>query len=130
MYEQVNAVAFPFDGGKPTARVALRGTDKLWHTFLFLVDSGADITLLPYSVGLQIGLRRRPRERMDAVHGIAGAMAVLPRTIGMRIAGRTFEAPVVWAQRETALCLGRAGVFRHFRVTIDEKRRRTVFGRS
>ncbi len=42
---------------RPVADIEILGNDGLWYYVTAYIDSGADISLIPYSLGLSMGLR-------------------------------------------------------------------------
>jgi len=79
---------------RPVARVILN--DKYPH--LVYVDSGADITLLPRSVGELIGLRKVKGEKPSRISGVGkSSVDVLIRQVTMTIGTSRFPARVAWS---------------------------------
>jgi hypothetical protein len=93
------------------------------------VDSGADITLIPLSVGDLIGLRRLKQDKLRRIMGVGkSSIPINVKTISMRIGPMSFRARVAWSQvEEVPLLLGRTDVFRKFSVTFREKEGITIF---
>jgi hypothetical protein len=110
---------------RPVARVRFENEFDQW----LYVDSGADITLIPLSVGDLIGLRRLGREKTQRIMGVGkSSVPILVKTTSMRIGSVSFRARVAWSQiEEVPPLLGRIDVFRKFSVIFNERQRVTVF---
>lgn len=95
------------------------------------VDTGADITLIPLSVGKLIGLHRTKKDRLKKIFGVGqSSVPILIKRVHMQIGQMNFQARLAWSQIEDVpLLLGRIDVFRLFNVTLREKERVTIFTR-
>ena len=110
---------------RPVAKVVLEGEYDQW----LYVDSGADITLIPLSVGDLIGLRRRKQDRSQRIMGVGkSSIPIILKVIAMRIGSTNFRARVAWSQTEDVPpLLGRTDIFPRFSVTFREKQHLTIF---
>ena len=110
---------------RPVAKVILEDEFDQW----LYVDSGADITLIPLSVGDLIGLHRLKHDKLQRIMGVGkSSVPIIVKTISMRIGPISFRARVAWSQvEEVPLLLGRTDVFRRFSVTFREKEGVTIF---
>ena len=110
---------------RPVAKVILEDEFDQW----LYVDSGADITLIPLSVGDLIGLRRSKQDKLQRIMGVGkSSVPIIVKTISMRIGSMNFRARVAWSQIEDVPpLLGRADIFRKFYVTFKEKEGLTIF---
>jgi hypothetical protein len=108
-----------YPDGRPVITVEFATTDR--HGVLLgayrtgvLVDTGADLTLLEYSVSLALGLDLSDRARYPKrrIGGIAGGLDCASATIMAELCGRWFEIPVVFAlpPYNVQNLLGREGV--------------------
>jgi len=112
---------------RPVAKVSLHGFNGKSIVQYMYVDSGADHTLIPYSVGLYLGFGSQGRTVFE-VQGVNGALAVIYQEIPMSIGKKRFTASLAWAQMEhVPLLLGRVDVFDHFKVTFNQKRHIVIF---
>lgn len=104
----------------PTARVILSHGKKSVELEM-TIDSGADLSMIPYQVGVGLGLGSG-----KAVHnlsGVAGGLPYLLRRLHFRLGPFSFLARVAWAQRDDVpMLLGRADVFDRFVITFHEHR--------
>lgn len=110
---------------RPIAKVTLEDEFDQW----LYVDSGADITLIPLSVGELIGLRRIKRDRRQRIIGVGkSSVPIIVKPTSMRIGSTSFHARVAWSQVEDVPpLLGRIDVFHKFSVTFRERERLTIF---
>jgi len=110
---------------RPVAKAVLENEFDQW----LYVDSGADITLIPLSVGNLIGLRRMKRDRVQRIMGVGkSSVPIIVKSVLMRIGSVGFRARIAWSQVEDVPpLLGRTDIFRRFSVTFLEKDRVTIF---
>ena len=110
---------------RPVARIVLNRS----FPHIMYIDSGADITLLPRSVGKLIGLEEQSGEKPEKVYGVGdSSVHVFIRRVSMKIGKAEFSARVAWSTAEDVpLLLGRLDVFRRFRIVFDERRGNSTF---
>jgi hypothetical protein len=113
---------------RPIARVILQRKYPQW----MYVDSGADMSLIPLSVGRLIGLTRTREDRLQKIFGISrSSVSIIVKKISMRVGSSEFNARVAWSQdEEVPLLLGRMDVFPKFTVTFKESNQLTTFSTS
>ena len=106
---------------RPVAEVKLFG--KVTVKEIFYVDSGADITILPRSVGELLGFELRDSEIID-LYGVGeSALSVVIKEIEMEIGEEKFKARVGWALTERVpLLLGRLDIFDKFEVIFNQQK--------
>lgn len=91
------------------------------------VDTGADLTMIPYQVGFNLGLRRG-RAVPARLSGISGATPYLLKELSLHIGSINLRARCAWAQTdEVPTLLGRTDVLDRLIVTFDGLRRRVLF---
>lgn len=104
----------------PVIRVTLIGPKQSVYVTMIL-DSGADISMIPYSVGEEIGLELDMKTRSE-VHGIGEG--TVPRVLGqvkLRIGEIEFPARIGWALiEEVPFILGRLDIFNRLAVEFRE----------
>lgn len=112
---------------KPIVRVTLGGPKESIDVFM-LVDSGADLSFLPYSAGEAIGLEIDMSNRRE-VHGIGeGSVPYILSNILLTIDDIQINARVGWAMiEEVPFLLGRLDVFREFSITFSEAQNKIIF---
>ncbi len=113
---------------RPVADVDIQKVNGTWVEFHPYIDSGADITLIPYSFGLYLGLRvgEGKIEELKGVRGIAIPVEI--RRVKMRIGDIELEPRIAWALIEEAPpLLGRLDIFDKFNITFKEREGKIIF---
>ena len=114
---------------RPVARVKLK-SEQGWIPQWMYVDSGADITLIPRSVGDLLGFEVE-RERIVDISGVGGGnVPVIIKETVIDIGGEIFDARVAWALIEDVPpLLGRMDVFLKFEAIFREWKKVMVFNK-
>jgi len=114
---------------RPVARVKLK-SERGWIPQWMYVDSGADITLIPRSVGDLLGFEVE-RERIVDISGVGGGnVPVIIKETVIDIGGEIFDARVAWALIEDVPpLLGRMDVFLKFEAIFREWEKVMVFNK-
>ncbi|MEM3402113.1 MAG: hypothetical protein QW179_04510 [Candidatus Hadarchaeales archaeon] len=112
---------------RPLARVKLINKNMEIAADMY-VDSGADITLIPYSVGIALGFSLKPEDKIRRIGGVGGGkISIVVRRLKMRIGGEESDVRVAWCMSEDVpLILGRLDIFDKFDV-LFEGGKKTVF---
>ena len=88
-----NRIVLPttFQGNHFMVSVAISGNGKLWQTLDMIIDTGADLVVLPESMIARLGLANSifTRQKMQTANGIAEAKIGLLQEL--KIAGETIE---------------------------------------
>jgi hypothetical protein len=114
---------------RPVARVKFK-SDGEWIPEWMYVDSGADITLIPRSVGDLLGFEMNKRSIVDITGVGGGTVPVIVKEVTMGLGEEIFDARVAWALIEDVPpLLGRMDVFNKFEVIFKEEEREVVFNR-
>ena len=94
-----------------------------------LIDSGADISLIPFHTGRSLGLSRSDEEILSFAQGIGGEVSYLLRRICLVIDGHPVSAMVAWCQDEDIedMIVGRQDVFDAFHIEFRQSERRIIF---
>ena len=110
---------------RPVAKVILQEEFDQW----LYIDSRADITLIPLSVGDLIGLRRLKPGKVQRITGSRQIFSPNNRQNSIDAhRDKNFRARVAWSQvEEVPPLLGRTDVFRKFSVTFRDKKGVTIF---
>ncbi len=96
--------------------------------FLFLFDTGADVTSLPNSASKKLGidLDKCPQLTMGGYEGTT--IPVYKSQIRIRFNRKLFTIPCVFhPNEEVPILLGRAGILDRFNIVLDGKRKQIIF---
>jgi len=93
------------------------------------IDSGADLTMLPFGAGLALGFRQRAGERIREIRGVSGGgVSYMIRRITLELDGVRLAARIAWALiEEVPFLLGRMDIFRRFEIVFREANRTVLF---
>ena len=105
---------------KPIIPVSIRGPKKSINIFM-LLDSGSDISLIPYSVGESIGLELDMANHSE-VQGIGeGSVPYILSNVELNIGDVEIAIRIGWALiEEVPFILGRLDLFQFFSVEFRE----------
>ena len=111
----------------PTAKIELIANGKNYFCEM-IVDSGADITLIPRSLGEFLGFSFTG-EKIQEIRGIGeGTLPYIVKTIELRIGNFKFKCLIGIALIEgIPLILGRFDVFDSFNIEFRQKEGLTIF---
>jgi len=105
---------------KPIIPVRISGPARSVNVFM-LVDSGADLSVVPYSVGETLGLRLDIGTRSEAQGIGEGAVPYVLGEVELQMGGITLRVRIGWALiEEVPLLLGRLDVFRELAIEFRE----------
>lgn len=96
--------------------------------FLFLFDTGADVTSLPASTAEKLGidLDKCPKEPMSGYEG--STILVYRSQINIVFNKKVLVVPCVFNPNEDVpILLGRAGILDRFNIVLDGKRKQIFF---
>ncbi len=112
---------------RPVAEVVFINYNKEVKDFLY-IDSGADITLIPRSVGELLGFNV-DREEVKEMGGVGGSkVPTILKTLKLRIGEIKFPVRIAWALVEDVPpLLGRLDIFDKFEVKFKQKEKITEF---
>ena len=112
---------------RPVARIILINGEVEAPEHLY-VDSGADISLIPKSVGDILGFVIEKTEQIAEIKGVGErGVPIIIKKIKMRIGDKLLETRIAWALiEEVPLLLGRTDVFNLFDICF-KKNKKTVF---
>ncbi|HEX9735248.1 MAG TPA: aspartyl protease family protein [Thermoanaerobaculia bacterium] len=115
---------------EPTIPVAIEGPRGSADVFM-IIDSGADISLIPFSVGEYIGLDLDITQRRD-VRGIGeSSVAYILSDVRLRIGDIVLTARIAWSLTDDVpLILGRLDVFRELVIEFREFEDKIVIERA
>lgn len=105
---------------RPVARILLEYHGRA-VLLLPYIDSGADVTLIPKSVGEALGFSLEPGDVQELFGVGEGRVAVAFKTARMGIGEYSFDCRIAWALiEEVPPLLGRKDVFDRFEVLFRE----------
>ncbi len=115
---------------QPDYTVSIR-TSTISETLTMLVDSGADITVIPKWTGDDLGLQLAEDEYIEKAEGINGTIDYVIRNLTFDLDGHVFKAPVGWIQTEGVedILMGREVIFDLFDVEFKQKDELILFKR-
>lgn len=112
---------------RPVADVYLKTKSKSWIEFHPYIDSGADLTIVPLSLGKLIGLELN-KNKVEQIGGIRGSIPVVPTRCQIRIGLEEFPINIAWALVEDVPpLLGRTDIFDRFEITFKQKDGKIIF---
>lgn len=112
---------------RPVADVFLKSKLGGWIEFHPYIDSGADITLIPLSLGKLIGLSKN-HKKVEKIGGIRGTVPVIYSQTVMKIGGVEMNINIAWALSEKVPpLLGRRDIFDKFHITFKQDEEEVIF---
>ena len=114
---------------QPNYHVILRSPHQEM-TATMLVDSGAELSLISWKLGRELGLNIAESETSLKAQTIGGTVEYVTRNLEMTIDDRTFVAPVAWLQSDVGgdqLLLGREVVFDKFNIEFRQADKQIIF---
>lgn len=115
---------------RPVGDVYLKSRTGQWIEFHPYIDSGADVTLIPLSLGKLIGLTVNER-RVEQIGGISGSIPIIYHQIQLKIDKHELRIKIGWALVEQVPpLLGRKNIFDFFNVTFQQKKGLIILDKS
>lgn len=112
---------------RPVADVFLKSKRGGWIEFHPYIDSGADVTLIPLSLGKLIGLNVDEKS-IEQIGGIRGIVPVIYNQAKMKIGGIEMVVSIAWALiEEVPPLLGRRDIFDKFHITFKQELGEIIF---
>ncbi|MEK6922654.1 MAG: hypothetical protein AABX08_02535 [Nanoarchaeota archaeon] len=112
---------------RPVARVYFisGGVEYPEHVY---VDSGADITLIPRSIGDILNFEIEKTDKITEIKGIGEqGVPIIIKKLKIKIGEKLIDTRIAWALiEEVPLLLGRMDVFNLFNITFKENKK-TIF---
>lgn len=112
---------------RPVADVYLKTKDNFWLEFHPYIDSGADVTMIPLSLGKLVGFEI-DESKIQQIGGIRGSVPVIYTKAALKIGGKEINCQVAWALIEDVPpLLGRTDIFDSFKITFEQKKEVITF---
>lgn len=112
---------------RPVATIYLKSKNEKWVEYEPYIDSGADVTLIPFSLGKFLGLKI-DEGKIEKIGGIRGSLPVIYFQNKVRIGEIEFMAKVGWSLVDNVPpLLGRADIFDRFNVIFKQKEDKILF---
>ena len=104
-------------------------TSKASDKLAMLVDSGADISIIPKWTGEDLGLKIDENDYIEKAEGVNGTVDYVIKNLTFNIDGHIFKAPVGWVQTEEVedILLGREVVFDLFDIEFKQVEETIIF---
>ncbi|WP_375515986.1 retropepsin-like aspartic protease, partial [uncultured Nostoc sp.] len=119
----------PWHDWQPNYHVKLKHRDIEMSTTM-LVDSGAELSLISFKVGQDLGYALADAESKLLAETIGGRVEYVLRNVEMTIDEHSFIAAVAWLQTNTGgeqLLLGREVVFDKFNIEFRQADEQIIF---
>ena len=109
---------------RPVADIELKGKNSEWIACHPYIDSGADVTLIPLSLGRLLSLDIE-KDKIEELYGLGKqGVPVIFKNIKMRISEYIFTTEIAWALTEEVVpLLGRVGIFDKFHINFKQNQR-------
>lgn len=112
---------------RPVADVYLKTHSNSWIEFHPYIDSGADLTMIPLSLGKLLGLQI-DEKKVEQIGGIRGSVPVIYKKNQMKIGKEEFLVHIAWSLVEDVPpLLGRTDVFDHFNIIFKQQEGTVIF---
>jgi len=113
---------------RPVADVELKAATGEWIECHPYIDSGADVTLIPLSLGRLLELEIE-EEKIEELYGLGKqGIPVIFKSIEIKIGEYKFITEIAWALTEEVIpLLGRKGVFDKFNVNFKQNQKIVEF---
>jgi hypothetical protein len=93
-----------------------------------LVDSGADLSMIPKTIGDQLGFILERGEMVYTVGGIGGGIPVVYRSVFLTVGETSLPIRIAWGlSDEIPSVLGRLDVFDYFDIEFVQHRKVVIF---
>lgn len=113
---------------RPVANVFLE-TESVRIEASMYIDSGADITMIPLRLGLSLGFRQSPNDKILEIRGVSGGgVPYIIKEAFLTMDKTKIKFRLAWALiEEVPLLLGRMDIFDKFKILFNERRNLITF---
>ena len=107
---------------RPIAEVILEKDDFAVEIPMY-VDSGADISMIPFRFGKALGFKQGKEDAIREIKGVSGAkVPYILKQVTLILNGKRLKVRMAWALvEEVPMLMGRMDIFNKFRVVFDER---------
>ena len=120
---------FPYIDGYPMIMAKLRKENCKARYFEFLIDSGADFTMISKSYAAVLGLEYAKIKNTEIKVEVANLTFIQAKrtTLILTIEGNDLAIPVLIANEDVECLLGRKGFFENFDILFQENQQQVIF---
>lgn len=113
---------------RPVADVMLESNGLKVEVSMY-IDSGADITMIPFQFGKALGFKQNPSDEIFEIKGVSGGgVPYIVKRTNLILNGKKLNIRLAWALiEEVPLLLGRMDIFSKFKVIFNERQKSIVF---
>ncbi|MFH0775311.1 MAG: hypothetical protein V2A53_07480 [bacterium] len=106
---------------RPVADIEFESKNGEWIECHLYIDSGADVTLIPFSLGKLLGLEI-DEDKIEEIYGVGKqGIPIIFCEEKVKIGEYTFGIKIAWALiEEIPPLLGRIGIFDHFHINFKQ----------
>jgi len=120
---RIRSLGFHF--WNPMYNVTWQCPDGSWLDSSALVDSGADVSVIPLEFGQELGLTLAPKELHQQAIGLGGTLDIVLRQAVVKIDEVIATIPVAWVQESASadVILGRAVILVYSTLHLNKLKR-------
>jgi hypothetical protein len=87
------------------------------------VDSGADVSMIPFRFGKALGFKQEKEDTIQEIRGVSGeGVPYILTKVTLLLNGKRLKIRMAWALvEEVPMLMGRMDIFDKFRVVFDER---------
>lgn len=113
---------------RPIANVILEANRIKVEASMY-IDSGADITMIPFRFGKSLGFRQKPSDKILEIKGVSGGgVPYIVKRVRITLGNKKFNIRLAWALiEEVPLLLGRMDIFDKFEIIFNENKEYIIF---
>ena len=106
---------------RPVADIEFKSMQGEWIDCHPYIDSGADVTLIPLSLGRLLGLEIE-KDKIEELYGLGSqGIPIIFKNVEVRIREFEFNTKIAWALSEEVVpLLGRTGIFDNFHINFKQ----------
>ena len=122
-------LTFTYIKNRPMLMAKLGNDKSSARYFEFLIDSGADYTLIPKSAATILGVDydKIPNQKTKIETANLQSIRAKKTELLFIMSNIKFKIPVLICEAEVECLLGRKGIFENFDITFKEKDREVIF---